>query len=344
MADTGIGMTREQVGRLFRPFSQADTSTTRRFGGTGLGLVISQRLTRLLGGDIAVESTPGVGSSFTVTIDAGPLAGVRMIRDGSEAALGDPAGTAMGADQLMLRGAILLSEDGPDNQRLISTYLRKAGAVVTVVENGRIAVERALLGAFDLIFMDMQMPVLDGYAATALLRQRGYQGPIVALTAHAMSGDRDRCLAVGCDEWLTKPIKWQRLIEVAARYLHQGPQQADGARRGDHGSLGLDVSEPLRSAFADDPELAQLLPRFVAGLSAKSEALREAVEQADLAALRDLSHQLKGAAGGYGFPPITAAAEAVERAARDERPDYLREKVETLINLCQRAQPVERSL
>jgi signal transduction histidine kinase/ActR/RegA family two-component response regulator len=220
--DTGIGMTPEQIGRIFQPFVQADSSTSRRYGGTGLGLSISRRLARMLGGDISITSEPGLGSQVAARFAAGPLDGVRLVHFGGEA-LADEAAPA-GPDRIGLRGRILLAEDGPDNQRLIAFHLRKAGAAVDIAENGRIAVDRAL-GAlasgrpYDLIIMDMQMPELDGYAAAAELRRRGYAGPIVALTAHAMTGDRERCLAAGCTEYATKPIDRAGLLGACAAQM-----------------------------------------------------------------------------------------------------------------------------
>ena len=218
--DTGIGMTAKQITKLFRPFSQADTSTTRKFGGTGLGLAISKQLARLLGGDLVVaESRQGVGTRFRATIATGPLDDVRMIDDPATAtSINEPAVRNATAKKITdLHCRILLAEDGPDNQRLISHILKRAGAEVTLVENGRLAVDTALSARdhgtpFDVILMDMQMPEMDGYEATKRLRREGYSGPIIALTAHAMSGDRAKCLRAGCDDYATKPINRQKLF------------------------------------------------------------------------------------------------------------------------------------
>ncbi len=215
-------MTTEQVARVFRPFEQADSSMSRRYGGTGLGLSISRRLARMLGGDIACDSTSGVGSTFTAFVDTGPLDGVPMIETIEEGLA--PETSHAEPRSLTLSGRILLAEDGPDNQRLISFHLRRAGAEVEVVENGRLAVDRAIEAAsegrpFGVIVMDMQMPVLDGYAAASELRARGYTGPIVALTAHAMTGDRERCLAAGCTGYATKPIDRTKLLQACAEHM-----------------------------------------------------------------------------------------------------------------------------
>jgi signal transduction histidine kinase/CheY-like chemotaxis protein len=233
VVDTGLGMTAEQADRLFQPFTQADSSTTRKFGGTGLGLTISKRFAELLGGDITLVKTQiGVGSRFRVTVATGALDGVEMIADPRSATVVTAAsaqGDGGGPDQGALEGCrILLAEDGPDNQRLISVVLKKVGAKVTVAENGKRAVEVALAardtGApFDVILMDMQMPVMDGYQATATLRREAYTSPIIALTAHAMHGDEQKCLAAGCDGYSTKPIDRKNLICTIRAHVRAAP-------------------------------------------------------------------------------------------------------------------------
>jgi PAS domain S-box-containing protein len=226
IVDTGIGMTHEEIDRLFSPFYQADASTSRRYGGTGLGLTISLRLAHLLGGTITVDSTPGEGSTFRATVETGPIDGVPMIgRRGVGRRRGDSGETRAAAVRFDAR--VLLAEDGPDNQRLISFLLRKAGATVDVAENGRVARDRALTAwredrPYDVILMDMQMPDMDGYAATGALREAGYEGPVIALTAHAMSGDREKCLAAGCDDYFAKPIERESLLESVSRWVRRG--------------------------------------------------------------------------------------------------------------------------
>lgn len=232
VVDTGLGMTEIQVAQLFQPFMQADTSTTRKFGGTGLGLAVSKRLAGLLGGDIAVvETRQGAGTRMRVTVATGLLDGVKMIEDPLTATVLTPDETSAkaSADQPALHGdRILLAEDAPDSQRLIAHVLRKAGAEVIVVENGDLAVDTALSAhnagnPFDVILMDMQMPVMDGYEATGLLRQNGYTGLIIALTAHAMADDREKCIRAGCDEYASKPIDHRKLIETIRRRLQPSP-------------------------------------------------------------------------------------------------------------------------
>ena len=220
VVDTGIGLTPDQAGRLFQPFTQADESTTRRFGGTGLGLTISRRLAELLGGGLTVASTPGTGSTFTATIDPGDLTGVARVTGPDE---GEPVAAAVAPEPVpRLDGRrVLLAEDGEDNQLLIGLYLRRAGAELTVADNGRIAL--GLAGAardagrpFDLVLTDMQMPELDGYGLAGELRRLAFATPVVALTAHAMAGDREQCLAAGCTGYLTKPVDRHALVRLVA--------------------------------------------------------------------------------------------------------------------------------
>jgi signal transduction histidine kinase/ActR/RegA family two-component response regulator/predicted hydrocarbon binding protein len=213
--DTGIGMSKQQIDILFQPFSQVDMSTRRRFGGTGLGLAISRRLALMLGGDITVKSAPGKGSRFSVTIDSGPQDGIKLVDHPSQAA--QPSSEAL-IEEIKLNCRILLAEDGPDNRRLIAFILHKAGAQVTLAENGQQALELALQAQqenrpFDVILMDMQMPIMDGYQATISLRNAGYSRSIVALTAQAMLGDYKRCINAGCDGYITKPINRGQLLK-----------------------------------------------------------------------------------------------------------------------------------
>ena len=232
--DTGIGMTPDELGRIFQPFRQADGSTSRRYGGTGLGLAISRRLAEMMGGTIEVSSEPQRGSCFTVSL---PVARTRSHEDAAGVADGhgttgrDNTFSDWTAARCLIGCRVLVAEDSADNQRLIRYLLEGAGAEVVVVDNGQPAVELALAELrqgtpFDLILMDMQMPVLDGYEATGRLRAAGYQQPIIALTAHALSTDHDKCLTAGCDEICTKPIDRSAFFAAIQRQLSRHPTGA----------------------------------------------------------------------------------------------------------------------
>ncbi|MEQ8856424.1 ammonium transporter [Gimesia sp.] len=225
--DTGIGMNAEQVAGLYQPFVQADSSTTRKFGGTGLGLAISKRLAKMLGGDLTCQSTPDVGTTFTLQIQIGESESLEFYnepQDALAAAAHKPTPVMPKPVQAAARTcSVLLAEDGEDNQRLISMLLRKEGAEVKLAENGEIAVRYAMHALeqgqpFDVILMDMSMPVLDGYGATQKLREQGYKLPIIALTAHAMNGDREKCIAAGCTDYATKPVNREKLREIIETY------------------------------------------------------------------------------------------------------------------------------
>jgi len=234
MIDSGIGMTAEAQSRLFDAFVQADSSTSRRFGGSGLGLVISRRLATLLGGDVhIVHSEPGVGTCFRfripIDVDSTHITVVDAVAEKSE-----PCRTPVTHSRTLAGLRVLVAEDGRDNQRLIMHYLQRAEAETTLVENGIDAVAAATSAAesglaFDCILMDMQMPQLDGYEATRMLRASGYEEPIIAVTAHAMAGDRRQCLDAGCNDYLTKPIDRNRLVDLLSRLTMKSREITSGS-------------------------------------------------------------------------------------------------------------------
>ena len=224
VSDTGIGITREQMTKLFTPFTQADASTTRKFGGTGLGLTLCKRLCEFLHGEIRVTSVPNEGTTFSVSVSTGSLEGIEMI-DSFDAGINeepDPVSQPQPAHP-SLDCRVLLAEDGNDSRRLITFFLEQAGAEVVTADNGQVAVDLVAASnnegkPFDLVLMDIQMPIMDGYEATRVLRQNGFERPILALTAHAMEDDRRKCLDAGCDEYLSKPINRNHLITTVSRF------------------------------------------------------------------------------------------------------------------------------
>jgi len=341
--DTGIGMTPEQIGRLFQPFAQADSSTTRQYGGTGLGLAISKRLAEALGGDIHVVSRPGEGSTFTFTVAAELPEPVRMLNDLSEAAARashQPQSPPPAA--VTLRGRVLVAEDGPDNQKLISAVVRKAGAEVDVAPNGRLAVETALSAMaagtpYAAILMDMQMPEMDGYEATRQLRQLGYEGPIVALTAHAMAGDRQKCLEAGCDDYAAKPLDRPALLATLARLMGSpapGPEEGPAVAA----SATTASDEAILSAFRNDPDMGGVIAEFVGHLPERLAQMRQAAGSSLWDVLRRLAHQLKGAGGSYGYACLTDAARELESPVNQADVEGAMLALNHLAHLCERIQ------
>ena len=240
-------------------------------------------------------------------------------------------------------GSVLLAEDDPDNQMLVATQLRRLNYMVTIAGNGRAAVDLAIAAEcagepFDIVLMDMQMPEMDGYTATRELRKRNYSGSIVALTAHAVDGDREKCLEAGCDEYLTKPINRPKLLAAIRNSVGLARAAMENAETSSRRLTLPDSSEPLVSEFADDPDIADILSEFVRLLGDRASALTGALARNDLEALKRVVHQLKGAAGGYGFPSITEQAKCVEDAmANAGDGTELKSAVDSLTSLCHRA-------
>jgi len=333
VADTGIGMKPEEMTRLFQPFTQIDASSARRFGGTGLGLSISKHLAEKLGGDIQVRTQLGAGSTFTLRIDPGPLQGVTTLNEPPTRKV-QPRDAAEGPQ---FSGRVLLAEDGRDIQELIGFVLGGTGLEVELAENGCIARRKALASVADgrpygLILMDIQMPEVDGYEATRQLRRDGWYGPIIALTAHAMAGDCERCLQAGCDDYLTKPIDRGKLLSTVGRHLGQPIAAESNTPR-------LSPCEgPLISSKADHPVLRNLLRDFVEELPGRADKIENALQTGDLDSVGDLTHQLKGAAAIYGFEPIADSSCRInERAARGDDPQKILAAVTELGTLCRRA-------
>jgi signal transduction histidine kinase/CheY-like chemotaxis protein len=315
--DTGIGIRQESLSRLFSPFTQAESSTTRKYGGTGLGLAISRQIVTALGGELTAVSSPGEGSAFAFTIPTGDIAGVTLLESPAEVICENDTEARWTPGVGALRGArILLAEDSPDNQVLLRTVLCNVGAEVEVVENGRLAIERAETGTFDVVLMDINMPEMDGYEATRRLRDRGYQRPILALTANAMSGDSEHCLAAGCDAHLAKPINRKQLIDTVAQYTLSKTRPADASPTSPIRAVSPRRGDGILSKFADDPQLAGILPGFVERLPSQLDALCKALEEERLEDIQQLAHRLTGTGGSYGYPTLSEVTKSLELAAR----------------------------
>lgn len=316
VTDTGIGLSEEQRAGLFRSFTQADPSTTRKYGGTGLGLYISRQLAEMLGGTITVQSSPGAGSRFTATIATGALEGVPMLHRVAHLKPVDAA-EEVARLQRDTTGTILLAEDDPDVQRLIALYLRETNIDIDMVDNGRAAVERALAGDYDFLLTDLQMPELGGLEVVQWLRTAGYRRPIVVLTASAVQDEKNWCTAAGCNAFLTKPVDREAFFRVIEEHLGDAANQR---------LKQFQDEERLRA----DPEYQAARNDFVAGLRHMLGSFSGRLGSVEWDALRATAHRLKGSAGGYGFAELGAAAARIEAAIVEGRLSAVPRLIEAL--------------
>jgi PAS domain S-box-containing protein len=316
--DTGIGMEPASVETMFDPFTQADVSIARRFGGTGLGLAISRKLARALGGDLTATSQPGVGTTMIFSFATGALEGVRLL---DAAALTQAAASAPAPRRRwrIPSARVLVVDDGAENRELISLVLTEQGLWVDEAENGQVALDRLAQARYDLVLMDMQMPVLDGFGATRALRQRGQDLPVLALTAHAMKGFEEEVLQAGCTGYLTKPVDIDALLQQVAQLLGGAAEEAGATQPASiFGDLDLPVTPdgPIRSRFAGQAKLVPIVRKFAARLHQQLENTRRAAGSGDLDEVERLAHWLAGAAGTVGYDAFTEPAREMEAAAK----------------------------
>jgi PAS domain S-box-containing protein len=334
VVDSGIGIPADKLDGIFEAFVQADSSVTRRFGGTGLGLAISRRFARALGGDIVVRSEPGVGSTFAVTLDAGPLAGVHMLEPAEACQLDVDAEDEALARWEFPSARILVVDDGAENRELVKLVLEENGLTVDEAENGQVAVDKAAVTRYDVILMDMSMPVMDGYTATRTLRQKGLKTPIFALTAHAMKGFEKEVLEAGCTGYVTKPIDIDVLLgaiaeKVGGKRVHDEPAAAPTASPTPAASQPIPVEiakraeaapraddSPVLSSYANQQRMWPILGRFAARLDDQLKAMDQAYSALDFPELASLAHWLKGAGGTVGYHAFTEPARTLESCAK----------------------------
>ncbi len=348
--DTGIGLSEQQQDMLFQTFQQADSSITRKYGGSGLGLSISKRLTELMGGQIGVDSRPGIGSTFWFTVWLGlgsprPRQGVRNEWRGLLAWVADDqthAGTPVLSPAAELQGTrALLVEDNELNQQVATEFMQALGLQVDLAGDGAIALQMVQQGDYDVVLMDMQMPVMDGLTATREIRQLpGLQGlPILAMTANAMADDRQRCLDAGMNDHIAKPIDPEELLVKLRLWIRPGPARATGAvGRGaavaspptDSGDdecwsaiaqvAGLDAGLGLRQTAGRQPLYRNLLAKFVADQADAPDRLTQAIAASDWSGAERVAHTLKGVSAQIGAMALRDAAQQLEQALRDRRP------------------------
>jgi CheY-like chemotaxis protein/HPt (histidine-containing phosphotransfer) domain-containing protein len=337
---TGIGIPKAKQQMIFDAFTQVDSSTTRTYGGTGLGLAITPQLVKLMGGSIWVESEPGRGSIFHFT-SRFEFAGAvpRTIGSGNpEAMRGHPAGAALPATSPGMK--ILLAEDNAVNRKLVTTLLQRRGYHVVATENGQEALDVLATQNFDVVLMDVQMPVLDGLDATRAIRTKeqssGAHLPIIALTAHAMKGDRERCLAAGADEYVTKPIRTTDLLEAINRAKNTKgyPIEIDAASPipvSDPGEPPVaDFDEALDRVEGDRELLEELMGMFTAECFHDMAEIHKSLEARDMGLLERLAHTLKGASATLAAGAVSSAAAALENQARTGEVGNAEQLLETL--------------
>ena len=328
IADTGIGIPQDKIESIFDPFTQADTTVARRFGGTGLGLSISRKFARALGGDITVESRPRKGSTFTVTLKTGDLQGVPFLQPEEVVTAAQRFDVKEQPCWQFPKARILIVDDGAENRELLRLVLQEAGLMVDEAENGQVGMKKAAATHYDVILMDVNMPVLDGFTATRKLRQQGLKTFIIALTANAMKGFEKECLDAGYSGYFSKPIDIDRFMEMMAKLLGGQPVKKE---------TGLALTPPAGSPYdriVAEGELAaaspifsrlpsssekfrHLIVSFVARLKERLQAVEQARLQGQLQEIAAFAHWLKGAGGTVGFDEFTAPAAKLEKLVKE---------------------------
>ncbi|MDX2495593.1 MAG: ATP-binding protein [Desulfuromusa sp.] len=330
IVDTGIGMSEDAQKAIFNPFVQADNTVSRRFGGTGLGLTISRKFAQAMGGDISVTSELDQGSTFTVSLPTGDLAGVKYLQPDEIAKLQNKIDETDSHSWKFQPARILVVDDGVENRELVRLLLEEAGLTVDEAENGQVGVEKAGSSHYDVILMDVNMPVMDGMTATGILRKKGLDTPIIALTANAMKGYEAKCLDAGYSGYLSKPIDIDQFLELMAQLLDGEKVEGDKSR----GTIPIPVQSgqvsdsdesPIYSKLpASNKKFRDIICRFVLRLEDQLTAMDEAEERGDIQEIANLAHWLKGAGGTVGFDVFTEPAAELETYAKNnQRKDIL---------------------
>lgn len=321
VVDSGIGMSEQAQASVFDPFVQADNTVTRRFGGTGLGLAISLKFAQAMGGDITVSSQPDVGSTFTLSLPTGELDQVAFLHPDEVYALEHKVDERNNLCWTLKPARVLVVDDGKENRELIRLLLEDAGLTIDEAENGKEGAELTVRHNYDVVLMDVNMPVMDGFTAVGIMRQQQISVPIIALTANAMKGYEERCLDAGYSGYLSKPLDIDAFMSMMAG-LVGGEQVESSVLQQPDEPLPLVIDEdksPIVSRLAGNGErFTKIINRFTLRLSEQLQSLNEAVAQKNLSEVAELAHWLKGAAGTVGFDVFTEPAKELETKARSE--------------------------
>ncbi|MBC8471881.1 MAG: PAS domain S-box protein [Planctomycetes bacterium] len=338
--DTGIGIPQDKQDEIFKTFVQADSSTSREFGGTGLGLAISKRLAELLSGQLTMTSEVGKGSVFSLTIPAGVDVTKQPLLDRQNTTSHIVTGTDE-TKQAKFSGHILVAEDVRTNQVLIKSLLKRLGLKVTIAEDGNEAVQKALSNPFDLIFMDIEMPNMNGYEGTKAIRKEGLKTPIIALTAYAMKGDDEKCFAAGCNDYISKPIEHEKLLQILNKYLSE--ENKDICRQIDsvksdveqlnqlcsettptqpvdeqYGEVPVDFAI-IEKIYDDEDVLKETVKIFLEEAPQTIELLAEAIEARDSKNVKIHAHKLKGLARHVAARKLSDMLLHLETKGREEK-------------------------
>ncbi|MDJ0818000.1 MAG: ATP-binding protein [Desulfobacterales bacterium] len=343
VSDTGIGISTEALKDIFDPFVQAESTVTRRFGGTGLGLAISRRFAQALGGDITVKSELGMGSTFRISLATGNLSGVPFLQPEAVNNLQKEIEPENNFHWQFPEARVLVVDDGGENRELVKLLLEEAGLFVDEAENGQIGVEKATAGGFDVILMDVQMPVMDGFTAVGILRKQGLKIPVIALTANAMKGFEAQCLEAGYSGYLSKPINIDEFMERMAQILGGRKEKREVAStrisESDQDVRPEEKSEadlgPIVSKLpAHIEKFKQIIGRFVKRLNQQLDALETAQASGDLKTVAQLAHWLKGAGGTVGFDVFTEPAAQLEIYAKKGQAQQIKPSIAYLRQLA----------
>ncbi|MDX1451963.1 MAG: ATP-binding protein [Oleiphilaceae bacterium] len=348
VADTGIGMTQAQADAVFNPFVQADSSITRRFGGTGLGLTISKRFAEALGGDITVTSAPGEGSCFTVNVLAEASEHAALLPPEEVVQESALVEESQSVNWRFAGQRILVVDDGDENRDLLEVVLSDVGLNIDTACDGKEGLDLACANDYAMILMDVQMPEMDGYTSVGLMRERGLTLPVIALTAHAMKGAEQKCLDAGYSGYMTKPIDIDALLARLANALDAEQISAEEAQA----AVIASQEVPMLVAKAESmqteavvpslpmhiPKFRELVERFIPRLRERMQELQTAASNQELDVIADIAHWLKGSAGSVGFHQFTEPAAELEVSAKEGRVAAVNTLLKDVLDLAQRVQ------